>query len=188
MANLPRTKAGVPAGGQFAEHSHPDSAIDLNPVASKPGQPPDLSLVRSSGPSAGGMEQDLIHLAEISTRFVETDRDAFGWMHWFPDEMDWESPDCDIMSERFLALAQSEGFDGFLVRADSADEGQHWFAVINCPESGKSVAVDWTARQFYNAGHPAPPTDPELIPCPLVFDWPGQYPLDVVHFETMVAS
>lgn len=126
-------------------------------------------------------------LADLCTLFVATDTDAYGWKHVFPDESDWESPDCDVMSEKFLALAQAEGFDGFLIRADSIDDGQHWFAVIR-GLSGADTAVDWTARQFHNAGYPAAATDPDLIPCPLVFDWPAVYPLGVVEFQTMVAS
>jgi len=93
------------------------------------------------------------------------------------------------MSDRFLGFARARGFEGHLVRADSLDEGQHWFAVVSPLEAGPAdrataTAVDWTARQFHNAGYPAPATDPDLIPCPLVFDWPGTYPLEVVTFET----
>jgi hypothetical protein len=125
-------------------------------------------------------------LAELCTRFAAYDLDADGWQNLFPDESDWESPDCDVMSARFLVFAQKAGFEGFLMRADSADEGQHWFTVIHDREH--AVAVDWTARQFYNAGYPAAPTDPLLIPCPLVFGWPGVYPLKVVEFQTMVRA
>ena len=92
------------------------------------------------------------------------------------------------MRERFLRHAKAEGFDGFLVHAESTDEGQHWFTVVLAPASGLAFAVDWTARQFHNAGHPAPPTDPALIPCPLVFDWPSPYPIDVVEFQTATAG
>ena len=127
-------------------------------------------------------------LTGLCIRFLEADADARGWKHLFPDESEWESPDCDEMSARFLAFAEAEGFDGYLVRADSIDDGQHWFAVIHGLEPGQEVAVDWTARQFYNAGYPAAPTDPGLIPCSLVFDWPSSYPLGVVEFQTIVVS
>lgn len=124
----------------------------------------------------------------LCTRFLESDRDATGWASLYPDETHWESPDCDVMSDRFLGFAHEAGFAGFLVHADSLDEGRHWFAVISGSGSEPDVAVDWTARQFWNAGHPSPPTDPELIPCPLVFEWPSRYPLDVVEFQMTALS
>ena len=127
-------------------------------------------------------------VAGLCTGFLQADSDAHGWASVYPDESEWESPDCDVMSERFLRHAKAEGFDGFLVHAESTDEGQHWFTVVSGPESARAVAVDWTARQFHNAGHPAPPTDPALIPCPLTFDWPGPYPIDVVEFQTAVRA
>ena len=96
-------------------------------------------------------------LAGLCTGFLRADPDARGWASVYPDESEWESPDCDVMSERFLSHAKAEGFDGFSVRAESTDEGQHWFAVVLDPASGRAVAVYWTARQFHNAGHPAPP-------------------------------
>ncbi len=123
--------------------------------------------------------------------FVSTDRDAAGWAFEYPDEEGWESPDCDVMSARFLTHARQHGVDGFLVRAESIDEGQHWFTVITDPDTGALRAVDWTARQFHNAGHPAPPTDPYLIECPLIFDWEPEaptYPLEVVQFQKMVPT
>ncbi len=124
-------------------------------------------------------------IAHLCRRFLTEDPDAWGWAFLYPDEDEWESPDCDVMSARFLDLARSAGVDGHIVRADSLDEGSHWFAVVTDPHSGQQFAVDWTARQFHNAGHPLPPTDPELITCPLVFEWPAVYPLDVVHFDTV---
>lgn len=119
----------------------------------------------------------------LCTRFLESDRDALGWKFAYPDETQWESPDCDVMSDRFLRFARETGRDGFVVRVESVDEGPHWFTVISGIGSEPDAAVDWTARQFWNAGHPAPPTDPLLIPCPLVFEWPGRYPLAVVEFQ-----
>ena len=127
-------------------------------------------------------------IAGLCTGFLQADTDARGWASVYPDESEWESPDCDVMSERFLRHAKAEWFDGFLVHAESTDEGQHWFTVVLDPASARAVAVDWTARQFHNAGHPAPPSDPALIPCPLVFDWPGPYPIDVVEFQTATAG
>lgn len=127
---------------------------------------------------------DLSLIAHLCEQFLSTDCDAQGWAFLYPDESGWESPDCDVMSRRFLLHVQDAGFDGRLVRALSADEGEHWFTIIGAPGAEHVVAVDWTARQFYNAGHPSPPTDPLLISCPLVFDWPGAYPLEVVSFES----
>ncbi|MET0885678.1 MAG: hypothetical protein ABWX92_04435 [Mycetocola sp.] len=127
-------------------------------------------------------------LSDLCARFLEVDRDARGWASLYPDESEWESPDCDEMSERFLRFAHVAGVPGFLVRAESIDEGQHWFAVVQLPGSEQPLAVDWTARQFHNAGFPLPPTDPALIPCPLVFEWPGRYPLDVVEFQSLTPS
>lgn len=120
-------------------------------------------------------------VAHLCHQFLSEDLDAQGWAFLFPDESQWESPDCDEMSRRFIELAQQSGVDGHLVHLESLDEGSHWLAVLTS-RSGEQVAVDWTARQFFNAGHPAPATDPRLIPCPLVFDWPGTYPLPVVTF------
>lgn len=125
---------------------------------------------------------------DLCARFLEADRDALGWLHLYPDESEWESPDCDVMSERFIHFSHAAGIPGFIVRAESIDEGPHWFAVIQLPGSEQQLAVDWTARQFHNAGFPAPPTDPALIPCPLVFEWPGRYPLDVVEFQSLTLS
>jgi hypothetical protein len=124
---------------------------------------------------------------ELCAHFTAEDSDARGWALLYPDESEWESPDCDVMSERFLAAAQAAGFDGHLVRADSDVEGQHWFAVITAPGNNEQpFAVDWTARQFYNV--PQPAIDPALIPCPLVFQWSGTYPLDLIEFESMARS
>ncbi|WP_311245295.1 MULTISPECIES: hypothetical protein [unclassified Microbacterium] len=129
--------------------------------------------------SSADAAADIAHLCDL---FLFEDLDAQGWAFLYPDESEWESPDCDIMSRRFLELARREGLDGELVHVTSVDEGPHWFAVL-ADSRGVSIAVDWTARQFYNAGYPASPTDPELIPCPLIFAWPGAYPLAVVEFE-----
>ena len=123
-------------------------------------------------------------VAELCEQFLNSDRDAFGWTSLYPDESQWESPDCDVMSQRFMHFARERGFDGFLVKAETLDEGHHWFAVL-AGDDQRQIAVDWTARQFWNAGHPVPTTDPALIPCPLVFEWPGQYPLEVVEFVSM---
>jgi len=133
-----------------------------------------------SAPPELNAQSDIAHLCR---RFLLEDPDAQGWAFLYPDEEHWESPDCDVMSRRFIDLARSEGFDAHLVHASSIDEGDHWFAVIQLSGGTAAIAVDWTAKQFYTAGHPAPPTDPDLIPCPLVFRWPGRYPLDVVEFE-----
>ena len=84
-------------------------------------------------------------LAELIQLFLDTDPDAYGWAYVYPDESIWESPDCDVMSARFLRLAQSQGFGGFLIRAESIDEGPHWFAVIEGHTLTQQVAVDWTA-------------------------------------------
>ncbi|ROR76026.1 hypothetical protein SAMN06295974_3828 [Plantibacter flavus] len=126
-----------------------------------------------------------VEIAHLCTQFLANDRDAQGWAFLYPNEESWESPDCDEMSERFLRFARELGFDGVLVRAESAAEGEHWFTVVQPAHAGEPVAIDWTARQFHNAGHPAPPTDPLLIPCPLVFPWPSDYPLDIVDFKRM---
>jgi hypothetical protein len=125
-------------------------------------------------------------LGELCTSFLVEDPDARGWAFLYPDESEWESPDCDVMSERFLRKAIEDGYTGFLVRADSSAEGQHWFAVVTAPGADRAFAVDWTARQFYNVCQP--PSDPALIPCPLVFEWPGVYPLEVIDFESMLQS
>jgi hypothetical protein len=122
---------------------------------------------------------------QLCQRFLDSDHDALGWASLYPDESNWESPDCDVMSERFLSMARASGLGGFLVRAESLDEGVHWFVVISGDDPRPDVAVDWTAKQFWNAGFPAPATDPSLIPCPLVFEWPGHYPLDIVEFQTI---
>lgn len=124
-------------------------------------------------------------IARLCDLFLHEDLDAQGWAFLYPDETEWESPDCDVMSARFLELARREGHSGHLVHAISADEGPHWFAVISSSDSGRDVAVDWTAPQFFNAGYPGPPVDPASIPCPLVFDWPGVYPLKVVTFDSL---
>ena len=126
-------------------------------------------------------------IAHLCDRFLHEDLDAQGWAFLYPDESAWESPDCDEMSRRFLQLARAEGLDGYLIRAESLDEGSHWFTVLALSGSADAtdmVAVDWTARQFYNADHPRVPADPGSIPCPLVFDWPGPYPLDRVSFHS----
>lgn len=128
----------------------------------------------------------LTALDELLLAFLDSDADAHGWSFIFPDESEWESPDCDLMSARFLELARTRGFAGHLIRADSDAEGQHWFAVIREPGSEREIAVDWTARQFYNVRQPA--DDPASIPCPLVFEWRHQYPLGVVEFESMAPS
>jgi len=135
--------------------------------------------------SPADVAASIAHLCDL---FLLEDLDAQGWAFLYPDESEWESPDCDVMSERFLVVARREGYDGHLVRVDSVDEGPHWFTVITLPDHDGRVAVDWTARQFHNAGHPAPPIDPRSIACPLVFAWPGRYPLSVVSFGVQSAQ
>jgi hypothetical protein len=125
-------------------------------------------------------------IAGLCARFIRTDRDAWGWAFLYPDESAWESPDCDVMSERFLRLAEAYSFAGFLVRAESHDDDRHWFTVVTEPgDPASGIAVDWTARQFYNAVWMAAPTDPALIACPLLFGWPGRYPLGTDAFESV---
>lgn len=140
---------------------------------------------RKMNASPADVAASIAHLCDL---FLHEDLDARGWAFLYPDESEWESPDCDVMSERFLRLARREGYDGHLIRADSVDEGRHWFTVITFPGRVGGVAVDWTARQFHNAGHPAPPIDPLRIACPLVFTWPGRYPLSTVSFEDHAAE
>lgn len=123
-------------------------------------------------------------IARLCDLFLHEDTDAQGRAFLYPDESEGDSPDCDEMSARFLDVARREGYTGYIVHAISVDEGPHWCAVVSSPDGDRDIAVDWTAPQFFNAGFPEPPVDPASIPCPLIFDWPGEYPLAAVAIES----
>ena len=110
--------------------------------------------------------------------FLAQDDDAKAWGAT-PDEFD-DAPDCDVMAERFVRFATTHGLTANVVRVkiEATFDGctdLHWFAVV------EGVGFDWTARQFHNVE--GMDLDHSEIPCPLLFLWPGPYPLPTITAE-----
>lgn len=96
---------------------------------------------------------------------------------WADAELE-DSEDCDVVSSAFTAHCLARGAEAFTVRVEMTSPfeailGEHYFTVL-----GVGVAVDFTARQFHNVE--GVHLDIEEIPFPLVFLWPGDYPLSTL--------
>lgn len=121
----------------------------------------------------------MVNLRDLCLRFLAEDEDAQLWGQ-HPDDFS-DAPDCDVMTKRFAQFATAEGLPADVVRVelnaplDTMGGGPHWFAVIN------GVAFDWTARQFYDV-HGVNFAYDE-IPQPLLFLWPGPYPLPGIDID-----
>lgn len=120
-------------------------------------------------------------MRDLLLAFAQTDRDAVAWSKYRPGPA-WqeELPDCDVMADRFTAFALAHGHQARTVECHPPQiepwyDG-HWFTVTG------DCAIDWTARQFYNVAENRDDwLDPEIIPTPLVFRWPGPYPIPGVE-------
>lgn len=115
-------------------------------------------------------------------KFLDEDEDARRWGGTRDDFAD--APDCDVMADRFANWLGEQGIISGVasVRMSSPYEhtlGEHYFTVV------RGIAVDWTARQFYNVRGATSliVNDESEIPCPLLFVWPGPYPLPTLNAE-----
>ena len=122
----------------------------------------------------------MTNIATLTRAFEALDADAARWtMH--PDgDFDVELPDCDVMAKRYTAFAIERGHNARTVECHPPQPEPwydgHWFTVID------GQAIDWTARQFYNVADDSDEwLDPNDIPTPLVFAWPGHYPIAGMH-------
>jgi hypothetical protein len=113
---------------------------------------------------------------KIVNEFFINDADARDWTS-NPDTFR-EAPDCDVMAGRFLRHLMLRGISARVVQvkvtADDPMTDVHYFTVID-----DGVAFDFTARQFYSLD--GMPLTYDEIPCPLVFLYPGPYPLPTIH-------
>ena len=111
-------------------------------------------------------------------KFLEQDDDAKLW-GGTPEEFT-NAPDCNVLAERFawwVMANYGKSADVVVVdmvaATDDIGGGPHWFTVID------GVAFDWTARQFHNVL--GMPLAYDEIPSPLLFLWPGPYPLPMLE-------
>jgi hypothetical protein len=119
-----------------------------------------------------------MNLRDLLLEFIDSDPDAASWGSE-PEEFA-EAPDCDVMAERFVEFAKADGYEAEVVECDvsavyESCVDKHWFAVVD------GIGVDWTARQFHNVQ--GQPLDYSQIPCPLLFVWPGPYPIPTLTLE-----
>lgn len=117
--------------------------------------------------------------------FIIEDDDAHTWFHTTDANTD-DCPDCDVMSERFVAFLARRGIESRVVHVRPPTPqpwySDHWFVVAGV------IAVDWTAKQFWNVHEDMSEwIDATLIPVPLCFAWPGDYPFPNVTFEEVPA-
>lgn len=123
----------------------------------------------------------MMNLRDICLTFLEQDDDAKSW-GGEPDDFA-DAPDCNVMAKRFDRFVMIEyglSADAVKVKIEARDDSctdLHWFTVID----GMGVAVDWTARQFHNVQ--GMDLDVSEIPSPLLFLWPGPYPLPTITAE-----
>lgn len=118
-------------------------------------------------------------LPNLINRFIKESDDAKAW-GGTPNDFT-NAADCDVMSIRFQDFLRGNGIEARVVKAkvfaphdDMTDV--HYFVVTDT-----GLAFDWTARQFYNLD--GFPLDYDDIPCPLLFAWPGTYPLPLYMEE-----
>lgn len=109
---------------------------------------------------------------------------------WRTSELEF-SEDCDVLSDAFTAYCHARGLEAetVCVKMSSPLEAMldiHYFNVVtfadrfarssvSAPHDVVTLAIDWTARQFYNCD--GMPLNIDDIDFPLVFAWPGDYPL-----------
>jgi hypothetical protein len=114
---------------------------------------------------------------DLLLRFLEEDDDA---KLWGGAREDFENaPDCDVMAYRFANWLNDHSGIATVVKVEMSSPfdsilGEHYFTVVD------GIAIDWTARQFYNVEGRDTwniVEDESEIPCPLLFVWPGTYPL-----------
>lgn len=127
---------------------------------------------------------------QLLMEFLDEDDDAKAWGGLRDDFVD--APDCDVMADRFANWLGARGIVAGVatVQMSSPYEsvlGTHYFTVVH------GIAVDWTARQFYNVRGPSFAIDAlhgkeryivqdeSEIPSPLLFVWPGPYPLPTLE-------
>lgn len=120
-------------------------------------------------------------LADIFEEFTKANAEARLWGRQ-PDEFT-DAADCDVVSRAFMwFLRDRYGIDSTVVGVHATYEGgedHHFFTVLD--ECG--LAVDWTARQFHNVTDF--PLAHDQIPYPLLFAWPGPYPLPGFEVEPL---
>lgn len=118
------------------------------------------------------------HLPMLLQEFLHATPDA---QMWLEDDFS-EAPDCDVIAHLFLGWALGSGIlaQNVTVRMNSPYEAtldEHVFTVLD-----NGTAIDWTARQFHNCE--GMPLEADQIPVPLIFLWPGDYPLpDLIATE-----
>lgn len=119
-----------------------------------------------------------MNLRTLCMAFLDQDDDAKAWGST-PEEFT-DAPDCDVMAKRFAHFAETNGHPAEVVQVNVHAEFEgctdiHLFTVID------GVAVDWTARQFHNVE--GVNLDASEIPSPLLFLWPGPYPLPTITVQ-----
>lgn len=104
---------------------------------------------------------------------------------WRTAELEF-SEDCDVLSDAFAAYCRARGLTAETVQVTMSSPLEtmldiHYFTVVTfgpaggCSDDGVRLAIDFTARQFHNCG--GMPLDILDIDFPLMFAWPGDYPL-----------
>ena len=120
--------------------------------------------------------------AVLIEKFRRANKDARDWER--AGRVSHEFPDCDVMSRAFTAFARAEGYGADTIKVGPPSPepwyGDHWFTVID------GIGIDWTARQFYNVAEDMTEwIDPIHIPVPLIFAWPGEFPVPGVTFTQL---
>lgn len=117
-----------------------------------------------------------LHPAQVDVRQLVTDFILLSELAdpWADAELE-DSEDCNVLAAAFTIHCQARDVDAVTVRVEMSHAsesmlGQHFFTVLP-----GGVAVDFTARQFHNVTDM--PLDVDEIAFPLVFLWPGAFPL-----------
>lgn len=115
-------------------------------------------------------------LAHLLEQFAQHDPGVDLWRNYPANIGDTDPPDCSDMSYRFAEFCTQRSVPARTVFVRPPDPepwyDDHWFVVVG------DIAVDWTARQFYNcADDTGNWLNPDDIACPLLFEWPGTYPV-----------
>ncbi|MCC3292612.1 hypothetical protein [Arthrobacter sp. zg-Y1110] len=121
--------------------------------------------------------------AQLLAGFTGTDPRLDIWRR-YPDitEDEDEATDdwaCGEVSAQFADYARSEGWDAEVVEAQADDPWADLHVWVQLRRDGRTVAVDWTARQYHNLKELS--RDPKVLAAPWPLTWdpdqdPGEHP------------
>lgn len=142
------------------------------------------AVTTTTPPTTTPVRTTALDLVKLLHDFELLTPEADLWLDAEADDLG-EAEDCDVLSDLFATHCRDRGVDARVVAVEMRSEHEsmldvHYVTVLG-PAPIAGLAVDWTARQFHNAA--GVNLDVAEIPCPLVFPFPGPYPLPTLTAE-----